>query len=169
MNPVPLQPISSDRHHKRTEQLGDLKEETNMANTKKIIFGIMLCTVAILATACSDSNPVDVNNVIDTAPPATPYAVRSTVDNTTGAATITWGVNTVDSDLVGYVVSRDNDGDVVQLISTPILTQSVQDASPKMGANTYSVYAVDEAGNQSAVQHVTLTVAGAHQAEELSH
>lgn len=140
-----------------------------MANSKKILFGIMLCTVAILATACSDSNPVDVNNVIDTAPPATPYAVRSTVDYSTGAATISWGVNNVDSDLVGYVVTRENSGDTVYLISNPILTQSVQDADPQMGTNIYNVYAVDEAGNQSAVQHVTLAVTGTHQGEELFH
>ncbi len=140
-----------------------------MANTKKIVFGIMLCTVAIMAAACSDSNPVDVTNVIDTAPPATPYAVRSTVDYTTGAATITWGVNNVDSDLAGYVVSRENNGEIVQLVVNPLMVQSVQDPNPQAGTNLYSVYAVDEAGNQSAVQVVTLTLASSHTVDDFSH
>ncbi len=139
-----------------------------MANTKKILVGIMLMTVAIMATGCSDSNPVNVDNAIDTAPPATPYAVRSTLDYTTGTAVITWAVDTVDTDLAGYVVSRENDGQVVDLVANPTMVYSVQDTDPQPGINIYHVYAVDQAGNQSAVQSATLTLASSHADDELS-
>ncbi len=140
-----------------------------MANNKKILVGIMLLTVAIMATGCSDSNPVNVNDAIDTAPPATPYAVRSTIDYTTGAAVVSWAVDTVDTDLAGYVVTRENKGNVVDLVSNPTLVYSVQDPDPQPGINVYSVYAVDQAGNQSAVQNATLTLASTHTDGQLSH
>ncbi len=131
-----------------------------MANTKKILVGIMLCSVAILATGCSDSNPVNLDTAIDTAPPAAPFAVRSSMDNSTGGVVISWGVNTVDSDLAGYIVTRANEGQVTPLVSTPVMAQSVVDANPAWGINHYSVYAVDLAGNQSAVRNISYTLVG---------
>lgn len=130
-----------------------------MANTKNILIAMLLTILAIAATGCSDSNPVALDTPIDTAPPAGVYAVRSNVDYTAGTATISWAPNTVDSDLAGYMVTRENRGSVVSLVATPTMSTQIADLSPRPGVNKYSVYAVDLAGNESAVQQVSVVLA----------
>ena len=125
-------------------------------SNKKILTTVLIGMVAMLASGCSD-DPVAIGaDPVDTAPPATPYLVRSAFDADSGTALITWGENTVDTDLAGYLVTRENKGSVVTLIATPALVQSVEDPAPALGSNLYSVLAVDHAGNQSAVQQVFL-------------
>lgn len=133
-----------------------------MANTKKILIAMLLTVMAVMAVGCSDSNPVAVDNPVDTAPPAAVYAVRSNYDVTVGTATISWAPNTVDSDLAGYIVTRENKGNVVSLVATPTLSTQIADSSPQPGVNLYSVYAVDLAGNQSAVQQIPVVLAQPH-------
>lgn len=139
-----------------------------MANNKKIVSLVLMCMVGILATGCSDDNPTSVGQV-DTAPPAVPSNLRSTFDYAAGAAVITWAENTVDGDLAGYVVTRENAGVVVAIVPTPQMIQAVEDADVCRGINTYNVYAVDLAGNQSAVAQAVVTRPLAHGTGNLSH
>lgn len=136
-------------------------------SSKKILTTVLIGLVAVLA-GCSD-DPVAVGDPVDTAPPATPYLVRSDFDADSGAALISWAENTVDTDLAGYLVTRENKGSVVFLIDNPTLVQSVEDPAPAPGSNLYSVIAVDLAGNQSAVQQVYLNRPLSHLSGLLSH
>ena len=136
---------------------------------KKIVSVILVCLVGILAAGCSEDNPVAVQAPVDTAPPALPYNVDGTFIQTSGVVTLSWGVNTTDADLVGYLVTRENKGNVVDIIATPTLVQIVQDANPPAGTNLYQVYAVDEAGNTSAAQSVIVIIAANHQTADLQH
>ncbi len=138
-----------------------------MANTKKILVVMMMVAAAILATGCSDDNPVNLDTAVDTAPPAGPSYVRATMDDS-GSAVVTWAPNTVDSDLAGYVVTRENDGDVTVLVASPTLATSIEDVPPA-GVNYYNVYAVDEAGNESAVSSALLVISKAHTGGEFTH
>lgn len=140
-----------------------------MANTKKILIAMLLTVMAVMAVGCSDNNPVAVDNPVDTAPPAAVYAVRGNYDVTTGTATISWAPNTVDSDLAGYIVTRENKGDVVSLVATPTLSTQIADPNPQPGVNMYSVYAVDQAGNESAVQQTSVVLAQQHTAKFSAH
>ena len=131
-----------------------------MANNKKIVSLVMMCLVGVLATGCSD-DPTSVGQV-DTAPPAVPSNLRSTFDYSVGAAVVSWAENTIAGDLAGYVVTRENAGNVVAIVATPQMIQSVEDADVCWGINTYNVYAVDLAGNQSAVAQAIVTRPLAH-------
>ncbi len=137
-----------------------------MASSKKIVTLVLIGLVALAFTGCSsdDSNPAAV--VVDTAPPAVPANLD--LDYAAGAATITWAENTVDSDLAGYVISRENNGTTVALVGSPALMTSYVDNNPPLGANHYSIYAVDTSGNQSAIATVNLAISAGHQIAELA-
>jgi len=150
-------------HNKKNlHDLANCKEDTHMANTKKILIATLLTILAIAATGCSDSNPVALDTPLDTAPPAAVFAVRSNVDYNAGTATISWAPNTVDTDLAGYMVTRENKGSVVSLVATPTMSTQIADLSPRPGINLYSIYAVDLFGNESAVQRVSVVLAQSH-------
>ena len=138
-----------------------------MVNNKMIVT-IMLIAIASLAGAgCSDDNPVNPTTIVDTAPPAVP--VNLSVDYSMDMAVISWDQNTVDTDLAGYIVTRERYGVTETLVGTPAAISSYQDMNPLSGSSLYHVFAVDNAGNQSAVATVSLTVVLTHQGSDLSH
>ena len=129
-----------------------------MANKKMLITTLILALVA-MATGCSDSN----NPIVaapDTAPPALPSNLE--VELESGMATVSWAANVVDSDLAGYVVMRERQGEAETLVATPTLMTSFTDESPLVGSSAYHVYAVDTSGNESAVATAYLMVALSH-------
>ena len=138
-----------------------------MKTNKKIVSVILVCLVGILATGCSEDNPVAIEIPVDTAPPALPYDVAGDFVATSGVIALTWGVNTTDTDLVGYIVTRENRGNVVDIIAVPALVQTVEDTNPPAGTNLYQIYAVDLAGNTSAAQSVVVAIVLQHQSEDL--
>ncbi len=130
-----------------------------MASSKKIVTLMLITLVGLAFTGCGDSGPVGVA-AVDTAPPAVPANLD--VQYTNGAATISWAANTVNPDLAGFIVSRERNGASEALVSSPAMITSYTDPSPLFGSSTYHVYAVDLAGNQSAVSSTNLTISGAH-------
>jgi fibronectin type 3 domain-containing protein len=139
-----------------------------MASSKKIVALICISLVTLFAVGCSDdSNPVSTPTPVDTAPPAVPANLDVNLSN--GTAVVNWAANTTDSDLAGYIVTRDSYGNVETLVGDPTLITSYADEAPLMGTTTYNVYAVDEAGNESAVASVELIITGDHQTRDLDH
>lgn len=129
-----------------------------MASKKMIVTTLILGLVAV-ATGCSDSN----NPIVaapDTAPPALPSNLD--VEFASGVATISWDANVVDSDLAGYIVTRERQGESETLVATPTLLTTYTDEAPLVGSSSYHVYAVDTSGNESAVSTVYLLVAVEH-------
>jgi hypothetical protein len=121
--------------------------------TKKMIVTFMLIALAAMA-GCSDDNPATPTGTVDTAPPAVP--ANLSVEYGVTQATLTWEMSTVDNDLAGYVVIRENYGVSDTLVSTPRMIDSYVDADPRPGTSVYNVYAVDTSGNASAVATVAL-------------
>jgi len=126
-----------------------------MASSKIFLTLLIVAMAVVFGAGCSDDSPVT-PSTIDTAPPAVPSNL--TADYSKSIAVISWAQNTVDSDLAGFVVTRDNRGSTDEMISTPTLLTSFTDPAPQTGVSTYHVSAVDLAGNQSAVASVTLTI-----------
>lgn len=129
-----------------------------MASKKMIVTTLILGLVAV-ATGCSDSN----NPIVaapDTAPPALPSNLD--VEFTAGVAVVSWDINSVDSDLAGYIVTRERSGETETLLATPTLVTTFQDDAPLTGSSSYHVYAVDTSGNESAVATAYLMVAVDH-------
>lgn len=140
-----------------------------MASSKTIVTMICISLISLAAVGCSDdspTNPVDRAPVYN-APPATPADLSIQFDALSSSATISWGVNTTDADLAGYIVIRDHYGDVTNLVATPALINDFEDASPLMGISTYYVYSVDEAGLTSDVASCELVLTASHQSREL--
>ncbi len=135
--------------------------------SNKMIVTFMLIAIASLAFAgCSDDNPVTTVIPVDTAPPAVP--ANLSVDYSTDKAVVNWDISTVDIDLAGYVVTRERYGVTDTLVGTPALISSYEDANPLSGSSLYHVYAVDRAGNRSAVATVGLTITLSHQSSDLA-
>jgi hypothetical protein len=127
-----------------------------MAVSKMIVTVIMISLVA-LAGCSDDSTPVSPAATVDTAPPAAPQNFDVSFDG--DSAQLSWDANVVDSDLAGYIVTREHYGETEALVATPQMLTSFSDPSPLPGANRYAVYAVDTSGNESAVAAFTLAVA----------
>ena len=134
-----------------------------MASSKIFLTLLIVAMAVVFGAGCSDDNPVT-PSIIDTAPPAVPTHLEA--EHSANSAIISWAPNTVDSDLVGFIVTRDNSGTTDELITTPTLMTSYTDPTPKPGVSTYHVSAVDRAGNRSAVASVTLTIVREHQPPE---
>lgn len=126
---------------------------------------LLIVALAIFAIGCSDDSPVSPSTV-DTAPPAVPSDL--TADMSGSSASISWAANTVDQDLAGYLVTRENNGVTDTLVSNPEMITTYADPAPKRGVSTYHVIAVDRAGNQSAMASVTLTIVKGHETSDLS-
>jgi hypothetical protein len=133
--------------------------------SNKMILTLMIIAVTALA-GCSDDNPVTPMTLVDTAPPAVPANVS--VDHNSTGAVINWDMSTVDTDLAGYIVIRERDGVSDTLVGTPALISSYEDANPLSGYSEYHIYAVDHAGNQSAIASVGLVVTLGHQSADLN-
>jgi len=133
-----------------------------MARNKMLKTLILIGLATLAFTGCSDDNPAAPAPIIDNAPPAVPANV--TADYQPGASTvnIAWDANTIDADLAGYLVERDNYGQTTVLTATPILAVTYEDESPLMGSNIYRVYAVDTSGNASAVATSLVVITGSH-------
>ena len=126
---------------------------------------MLIVALAIFAVGCSDDNPVSPSST-DTAPPAVPSDL--TADFGGSSANISWAANTVDQDLAGYLVTRENSGVTDTLVSSPEMITSYVDPAPLRGVSTYHVIAVDRAGNKSAVASVTLTIVEGHETDDLN-
>lgn len=117
---------------------------------------IVLVSLAILVTGCNDDStltglPVDtIGEKCDITPPAAPEQVQGSYLGALGAVRISWAENTTDPDLAGYILYRENGGDVEQLIGEPALVQLFQDGDVPSGVNRYCLRAVDLTGNESA-------------------
>ena len=131
-----------------------------MASNKKLMTLTLIALVALAFTGCSSDDPNPAAVIIDTAPPAVPANLQ--MEYSGSAATISWAQNTVDVDLAGYVIMRKNGITMETLVATPALQSSYVDDNPLYGLSTYQVYAVDTAGNQSAVSSVSLMATRQH-------
>lgn len=80
---------------------------------------------------------------VDTTPPAAPAGVSATVENERDVA-LNWNAG-AETDLEGYLVFRDG----VQLTPEPVADPEYLDAALPPGSYTYTVRAVDRAGNRS--------------------
>ena len=134
--------------------------------SNRMIVTCMLIAIASLAFAgCSDDNPVTTVIPVDAAPPAVP--ANLSVDYSADKAVINWDMSTVDIDLAGYIVTRERYGVTDTLVGTPVLISSYEDANPLTGSSLYHVYAVDRAGNRSAVATVGLTIVLGHNSADV--
>jgi hypothetical protein len=127
--------------------------------TTKIL--VLLALVALAGAGCSDDNPTATPQN-DTAPPAVPTNVAADYVLSNGTVTISWDPNTTDGDLAGYIVDKEYLGQITPLISTPTMNPYCQDANPGRGITLYHVYAVDRAGNASAVASTVLQIYSSH-------
>ena len=138
-----------------------------MASNKTIATLMLITLISLVAVGCSDDNSVTAVTPppapVDTAPPAVPTGVA--VEMVDGVAVLSWDRNTTDSDLDGYIITRDSELGSVDLIASPTLVQSYQDTNPVTGSNIYYIYSVDYTGNQSAGSSVDLLNAGTHDRE----
>ena len=134
-----------------------------MVSNKMIVTIMLIAAATLVCTGCSDDSPVTPTTVIDTAPPAVP--ANLSVDHSYDTATINWDANTVDTDLAGYIVTRERYGVTEVLVSTP--DPYYVDTNALAGSTLYHVYAVDLRGNQSAVATVSLTIVRNHQTADL--
>jgi len=137
-----------------------------MVSNKMIVTVMLIAAVALVCTGCGDESTVIPANVIDTAPPAVP--ANLSVNHSADSAVITWDMSTVDTDLAGYIVTRERYGVTEALISTPVLISNYEDTNPLAGSTLYHVYAVDHAGNESAVATVSLAIVLGHSTTDLS-
>lgn len=137
-----------------------------MVSNKMILTIMLIAAVTLVCTGCSDESTVIPTTAIDTAPPAVP--ANLSIDQSEGSAVINWSMSTVDTDLAGYIVTRERYGVTETLISTPALISSYEDTNPLAGSTLYHVYAVDMAGNESAVATVSLTIVLGHNDADLS-
>ncbi|MEN8006056.1 MAG: hypothetical protein ABFS42_03535 [Candidatus Krumholzibacteriota bacterium] len=138
-----------------------------MVSNKMIVTFMLIAAAALVCTGCSDDSPVTPPPAIDTAPPAVP--ANLSVDHAADTAVINWDLSTVDTDLAGYIVTRENGGATETLIGTPALISSYEDESPLPGLTLYHVYSVDYTGNESAVATVSLTIIQGHQILDLNN
>lgn len=120
-----------------------------MARNKMIKTLILMGLAALAFTGCSDDDPTAPARIVDNAPPAVPSNVTAELD--AGSVTVAWDANTVDTDLAGYLVERENYGETTLLTQLPLTAATYADENPMGGANIYRVYAVDTSGNESAV------------------
>jgi hypothetical protein len=132
-----------------------------MVSKKMIVTCMLIAATTLVGAGCSDDNPVNPTTSLDTAPPAVPSNLS--VEYASQVAQISWDMSTVDPDLAGYIVTREQSGITEILVAAPAMISSYEDANPPLGTSMYHVYAVDETGNQSAVATVSLTVITSHQ------
>ena len=130
-----------------------------MVNNKMIVTFMLIAMTTLALAGCSDDNPVNPATVVDTAPLDVP--ANLTLEMSKGAAVLDWDPST-DHHVVGYMVTREQNGITEILVGAPAMISSYEDANPPLGTSMYHVYAVDETGNQSAVATVSLTVIISH-------
>ena len=133
-----------------------------MASNKIIVSLMLISLISFVAAGCSDDDPVAAPPAVDTAPPAAPVQMAGDYYPTFDAVVVSWAENTVDDDLAGYVLTREHDGQSVDLIADPVLVQSFQDAGAPEGLNLYNVYAVDTSGNESAITSIEVYISDAN-------
>ncbi len=138
-----------------------------MSSIKTIVTLALITALSIGSIGCSDTtDPVTVADppvVIDTAPPAVPANLAAAYAD--GVVSLSWDANTTDADLAGFILRRDNYGEITELVASPSVFQSFQD-SPALGLNVYEIYSVDLVGNESAISSIEYRVFGERDAEE---
>ena len=127
-----------------------------MAGNKKIVGLILTLMATLIVTGCSDDAVTVAPPSVDTAPPAAAANLTGRYSPSFDVVVLNWAENTVDSDLAGYLVTREHDGQSVDLVSSPLLAQYYQDPSAQNGENIYYVSAIDESGNESAVATISV-------------
>ena len=137
-----------------------------MVSNKTIVTIMLIAAVALVLTGCSDDSTVIPTTAIDTAPPAVP--ANLSVNHSADTAVINWDMSTVDTDLAGYIVTKERYGVTETLLATPALISSYEDPNPQAGSTMYHVYAVDYSGNQSAVATVILAIVLGHNDNDLT-
>ena len=137
-----------------------------MVSNKTIVTIMLIAAVTLVLTGCSDDSTVIPTTAIDTAPPAVP--ANLSVNHSADTAVINWDMSTVDTDLAGYIVTKERYGVTETLLATPALISSYEDPNPQAGSTMYHVYAVDYSGNQSAVATVILAIVLGHNDNDLT-
>lgn len=134
-----------------------------MATTKLLKLIALIGVLAIGLTACSDDSDTPAALTGDTAPPAIPSNVYGGYSAGAGYVDLAWDQNVVDADFAGVLISRSTeDRPAVQLTETLYTGTTFRDYDPGIGANVYSIVAVDENGNQSAAATVLVVRPGEH-------
>ncbi len=124
-----------------------------MSSIKLIVTLALITTLSLVSIGCSDDSTTSIVDppAVDTAPPAIPANFDAAFAG--DQITLSWDQNTTDSDLAGFIVSRDVYGEITALVATPTILSSFQD-TPVPGRNIYQIYSVDLTGNASAVASV---------------
>lgn len=133
-----------------------------MSSIKAIVTLALIIALSLVSIGCSDSDvtaPVAEAPVVDTAPPAVPTNLNANYSD--GQISLSWAQNTTDADLAGFIVRRDNYGEVTTLVASPSIIQNYSD-TPAMGLNIYQVFSVDLVGNESAIATVEYHLIGSH-------
>ena len=137
-------------------------------NILKILFCIILMTV--LATGCGsdDSVTTPTPDPIDTVPPAVPTSFNAEFNADKGQVVLGWAANTTDVDYAGVRLTRTVGDQTIELLSSPRQIRNYQDTNPFRGLNVYSLIAVDETGNESAVATVSITLQSHRRTHQLN-
>lgn len=111
-----------------------------------------LIAMALFIGGCSNNDDEAVAPIVDTVPPAIPEGIAAGVVGG-GAVSLTWDANTVDSDLLGYIVYRSESAQVGfrPLTTQPVGSNTWSDAHVQPGRTYYyAVAARDVSRNESA-------------------
>jgi len=137
-----------------------------MATSKTIITLMLITLVSVIGTGCSDdaASPTAVAPV-DTAPPAVPANLD--LDFVSGSVILSWDQNYTDSDLAGFIVRRENNGNAIELTAAPTSAAAFVDDDVPFGISEYGVFSVDLSGNESAIVSTSYVLPRAHITEDL--
>jgi fibronectin type 3 domain-containing protein len=111
-----------------------------------------LMAMALFVGGCNSDAEEAVAPIVDTVPPAIPEGIAAGVTGG-GAVSLTWDANTVDSDLLGYIVYRSESALVGfrPLTTQPVGSNTWSDAHVQAGRTYhYAVAARDVSRNESA-------------------
>lgn len=99
---------------------------------------------------------------LDVTPPTAPAGLTASVNDATRVINLSWSASTDDVGVAGYRVFRDSG-------STPIgtVTATTFSDSDQLGTHTYTVAAVDAAGNQSAMSNMVVATVQVQEQLEL--
>jgi hypothetical protein len=118
------------------------------AQTVSLIAALALATLPAGCSSDDVSPAAPAPVAVDTAPPAVPTGLAAASADL--VVKLSWDANTVDSDLVGYMVYERIRGRSHALVDEPLLENRFIVRHPPAECE-YAVTAVDAAGNESAL------------------